>query len=364
MHIVQIASELTPIAKVGGLADVVYGLSKELVRLGQTVEILLPKYDCIDFTLLDEVKIEDKDVEVSDGDLRLKNTIWSARLHGIKLLFVESHHPHSFFNRAKIYGCHDDADRFTYFCKVGLAYLFKAKKKIDVLHAHDWPAALAPILIEQIYRPLGLVCKKTVFTIHNMEHQGRCDPQILLNCGIPVETLRDPYYPSVCNLLKGGIEYAEQITTVSPNYEKEIQTPEGGFGLDQVLVKNRGKLKGILNGIDEEFWNPEKDIHLAKKYPTRGICCSTLPKLIEGKKKNKEHLRTHLHMKQEDRPLVACVTRLVLQKGPELIKHALLRTLEKGGQFILLDCSQPLSFIRNWKKSAQPLRGKDRERFC
>ncbi len=346
MYIVHIASELAPVAKVGGLADVLYGLSKEQVRLGHTVEIILPKYDCMHFDQLQNLKVEFRELWSFDGPDRYNNTIWSANIDGLRVLLVEPHHPQYFFSRGVIYGCHDDIDRFTYFSRTAIEYLFKAGKQPDILHVHDWPTAAVPLLYKEMYTALGYKVGGTVLTIHNMEHQGRCHPSILNRIGLRGENylspdkMQDPSMPNLLNLLKGGIETADRVTTVSPNYEKEVQTPEGGFGLQDVLVQNRRKLKGILNGIDEEFWNPELDRFLIEKYATHALTSEAqVEQMLERKAENKKQLRTHLGLKNDNAPIVAAVTRLVPQKGPHLIKHALTRTLGKGGQFVLLGSS-------------------------
>ncbi len=345
MHIVHIASELAPVAKVGGLADVIYGLSKELSRLGHNVEIILPKYDCLHYGDLQNLKVEQREVWSFEGPHRFNNTIWSANVDDLKVLFIEPHHPLYYFSRGVIYGCNDDIDRFIYFSRTAMEYLFKSGKRPDAIHVHDWPTALVPVLYKEMYTALGYRAGGTVLTIHNMEHQGRCLPHNLSHAGLKGESylspekMQDPVLLKDVNLLKGGIVYADKITTVSPSYEKEIQTAEGGFGLEEILVKYRKKLTGILNGIDEDFWNPEKDPHLVQSYPTHGVDKSRLPLTLAGKKENKRYLRTHLRMKESDEPLVAAVTRLVPQKSPELIKHAIRCTLQKGGQFILLGSS-------------------------
>lgn len=360
MYIVHIATELAPVAKVGGLGDVIYGLSKELARQGHTVEIILPKYDCLSFSELKNLKVEHRELWSFDGPQRFNNTVWSANVDGLKLLLIEPHHPQYYFSRGVIYGCHDDIDRFTYFSRVAMEYLFKTGKQPDAIHVHDWPTALVPVLYKDLYKPLGYKTAGTVLTIHNVEHQGKCQPHNLSRVGLRgdsylvPEKMQDPFSSNLVNLLKGGIEYADRVTTVSPTYEKEIQTPEGGFGLQDVLIKNYKKLKGILNGIDEDFWNPEKDPYLIQKYPTHGIAKDKLSDVLKGKKENKRYLRTHLRLKDSDAPLVASVTRLVPQKSPGLIKHALTRTVEKGGQFILLG-SSPINHVHKEFEALQEL---------
>jgi starch synthase len=365
MYIVQIVTELCPIARVGGLADVIYGLSKELSKQGHKVEIILPKYDCLNYEALKNLKVEFRELWSFEGMNRYNNTIWSADIDGLKLLLVEPHHPQYYFGRGVIYGCHDDIDRFIYFSRTSMEFLFKSGRAPDAIHVHDWPTALIPVLYKDMYQPLGYKAGGTVLTIHNMEHQGRCQPFNLSRAGLRGDSylasdkMQDPYSLSLVNLLKGGIEFADRISTVSPNYEKEIQTPQGGFGLEEVLISNRKKLKGILNGIDEDFWNPEKDPHLIQRYSTYAIDSNKLPAVLKAKKENKRHLRVHLGIKESDAPLIGSVTRLVPQKSPELIKYALYRALDKGGQYILLGSTPILSVQKEFEALKEELKNND-----
>ena len=352
MYFVHVASELAPVAKVGGLGDVLYGLSKELVRQGHTVEIILPKYDCLHYDALKNLKVEQREIWSYEGTSRYNNTIWSANVDGLKVLLIEPHHPLYYFSRGMIYGCPDDVDRFTYFSRATLEYLFKAGKHPHAIHVHDWHTALIPVLYKEMYNALGYRTGGTVLTIHNMEHQGRCHPFNLSRSGLRAEMyltpdkLQDPGDPKLINLLKGGIEYADKITTVSPTYEKEIQSAPLGFGLEETLVKNHHKMKGILNGIDEEFWGPEKDNLLVQRYSTHEIAKNQLPKVLQGKFENKKHLRTHLQLNDSDEPIVVSISRLVFQKSPELIKHAFESTVAKGAQCVILG-STPSTSIQH-----------------
>lgn len=341
MHIIHIATELAPIAKAGGLGDVVYSLSKALVQLGHTVEIILPKYDSLPLCELQNLHISFRELKSFDGPYAFNNIVWSARFQDLNLHFIESHHPDYFFSRGMIYGCPDDIARFTYFSRTAIEYLFKSKQKPDILHLHDWPTALVPVFYREIYSPLGYSIGGTVLNIHNLQHQGITSPEQISRFGIHApashSVLRDKYRPDLVNLLKGGIEYSDQVVTVSPNYQKEILSLEGGCGLHETLLKYKKKLHGILNGIDEEYWNPEKDSHLLKNYPLFPINSQEkLDEVTACKKENRQHLRRYLHLQNSSAPLVAAVSRLVPQKGPKLIECALRRTLEKEGQFVLL----------------------------
>lgn len=357
MYIVHVTAELAPIAKIGGLADVLHGLSKELLRKGHKVEIILPKYDCLHYTELKHLKVEFRELWSSDGTQRYNNTIWSALVDNLKVILIEPHHPQYYFSRGVIYGCHDDIDRFVYFSRTAMEYLFKSGKMPDAIHAHDWPTALVPVLYKDMYVPLGYKGNGTVFTIHNMEHQGKCQPFNLSKIGLNGENylhrekMQDPHCPELLNLLKGGIIYTDHIITVSPTYEKEIQTIEGGFGLHETLIKYHKKLSGILNGIDEHLWNPERDPHLIKNFKTHHVQeKEQLEDVLKAKAENKRQLRAHFNLKDEKKPLVASITRLVPQKAPQLIKHALLRTLEQEGQFILLGSALSASTFQEFEQ--------------
>ena len=216
-------------------------------------------------------------------------------MQGLKILALEPHHPAYLFSRGLIYGAPDDVDRFIYFSRAALEYLYKSGKTPDIIHVHDWPTSLIPVLYKEMYVPLGLKLKGTVLTIHNLQHQGKCSPQNVTRAVLrgedflTPEKMQDPFLPGHLNLLKGGIEYADFITTVSPTYEKEIQTVEGGCGLHSVLAQYNNKLKGILNGIDYDYWNPETDPHLPLKY--------NITTALKGKQESKAALRKKLGLK-------------------------------------------------------------------
>ncbi|MBS0628085.1 MAG: glycogen/starch synthase, partial [Verrucomicrobia bacterium] len=239
MHIIHIASELAPIAKVGGLGDVLYGLCKELHRQGHTVTIILPKYDTINYNLLKNLQVHYRDLWSYDGPNSYHNTIWSANLDDLHILLVEAHHPNYPFSRGSIYGSPDDIDRFFYFSRTCMEYLFKSNTKPDILHVHDWQTALIPILQKDMYQALGWKSIKTILTLHNLEHQGKCFPYHLTRTGLKgddylfEEKLQDPQNHHLLNILKGAILYADAITTVSSSYKKEIMKPPGGFGLHE-----------------------------------------------------------------------------------------------------------------------------------
>lgn len=319
MEIVHVAAELAPIAKVGGLADVLFGLSRALHAQGHHIEIILPKYDCLDLSGIDELEVLEHDFSCCFQKKHYHNTLWKGKIGKIDLILIESHHPSAFFERGTIYGCDDDLDRFAYFCKASATYIQQKDSPPDIVHLHDWHTALiAPLLPGT----------KTIFTIHNLAYQGHSPKTLLDKIELPIaSSITDDKNPEEINLLKAGIVYADAVTTVSPTYAKEILSPEGGENMQDTLHQHREKITGIINGIDYTYWNPETDTKIPFNYSATTIAI---------KQKNKRALQHKLSLTEADCPLVSVITRLVPQKGPSLIKHALKHTLKKGGQFILI----------------------------
>jgi starch synthase len=347
MHIVHIASELAPLAKVGGLADVVYGLSKELIQKGHLVDIIIPKYDCMDDSVIKNLKIVNADLKTYYEGKYESSTVWQGKVENLNVFFIEPHNESAFFSRGTFYDCFDNIDRFTFFSRAALEFLLHSKFKPDVVHCHDWHTALIPVLYHEIFKTFGLTIGGFVFTIHNLEHQALCQPFVVDKIGLNssyllhFSKLQDPQKHDHLNLLKGGIVYSTYFTTVSPNYAKEIQTSLGGFGLQNVINHYHYKFLGILNGLDWSYWDPSSDPYLTFKYRVdNNLEKNKEDKLLfKGKADNKKHLRHRLRMSSKSCPIVSCISRLVRQKGVELIEHALFRTLELGGQFILLGTS-------------------------
>ena len=338
MYIVHVTTELAPIAKVGGLGDMIQGLGKALAKEGEQVEVILPFYDTIDKKKLKSLKVEIKQLPSFENMGECQNTIWSAEFDGLKLTLIEPHHEKGYFNREKIYGEEDDILRFIYFSRAALEYLLKSGKEVDILNLHDWLTGICAPLYREIYQFLGLKIKKIITTIHNMQYQGQCKPEKLAAIGLhpesllTIDKLQDHKKPQRVNILKGALVYSDFLTTVSPSYAEEIKG-EKGFGLGSFLIENTSKLKGILNGIDTEYWNPATDSFLTEKYisdPTH------IEEMIEAKKTNRKHLSKAVNIQHDKVPLFCVVTRLVKQKGPELIQHGLEYALKKGGQSILI----------------------------
>ncbi|KAH7447872.1 hypothetical protein KP509_01G125000 [Ceratopteris richardii] len=346
MHIVHIAAEMAPVAKVGGLGDVVTGLGRAFQKEGHLVEIVLPKYDCMDYSRINNLEAVSVGLDSYFDGCTFKNKIWTGIVEGLPVYFIEPEHPSRFFWRRKIYGEGDDFKRFTYFSRAALQLVVQAGKRPDIIHCHDWHTAAVAPLYWDVYVPQGLDSARIAFTCHNFEYQGAEDPVALASCGLDPERMHQPdrmqdnFIQNRINLLKGGIVFSNIVTTVSPTYAQEVRNIEGGKGLHLTLTAQAHKFFGILNGIDTEVWNPASDLLISHQYSAEDI---------DGKAANKEALRSALRLSgtvlDSDRPIVGCITRLVPQKGVHLIRHAIFRTLEQGGQFILLG-SSPIDQIQ------------------
>lgn len=346
MHIVNIATEVAPIAKVGGLADVLLGLSRELSWKGHDVDIIIPKYDCTDIDQVRDMNIAYQDLKSYYEGEWFSNTVWEGWVENLKVYFIEPHHPRHFFNRGCFYGCDDDIERYTYFARAAIEFMYKKGLNPDIIHLHDWQTAVIAPLYQDIYMPLGMTKPKVVFTIHNIEYQGKCSVDDLDKIGLKGASylnrakLQDNINSSSINLLKGGIVYSNYVTTVSPTYASEVLTPEGGKGLDQTLLAFRDKFQGVINGLDYSYWNPEIDRFLPTHYSSREMPLDKKDRnTIDKKAFIKKVMRERFDLEEQHHPVVGCVARLVPQKGTELIKKALRYTLEAGGQFVLLGSS-------------------------
>lgn len=345
MFIVTVASECAPVAKVGGLADVVYGLSHELEIRGNSVEIILPKYDCMRYDHIYGLQEVYRDLWVPFYDHQVHCSVFFGFVHGRKCFFIEPHSNRNFFNRGIYYGHHDDPERFTFFCRAALEFMLKTNKLPDVIHCHDWQTGILPVLLFDIYKHMGMTHPRVCYTLHNLKHQGVTGEFILRASGLNradyychEDRLRDNFNRSAINLMKAGIVYSNFVTTVSPTYAWEIMHTDLSYGLGHSLHVHNKKVGGILNGLDYYVWNPQIDRHIPHRYSI-----ST----IESKYRNKEALRHRLLLRQEFKPIVAYVGRLDHQKGVDLIRDGLFYALANGCQFVLLG-SGPEPGINNY----------------
>lgn len=359
MDIVHITTECAPFAKVGGLGDMVYGLAKESKKLNQKVRVFLPKYGEMEKKGLKNLQVLQKDFVLTFQKSQTINCIWSAQFEDLSLLLLEISKGPDFFKESTIYSSNDlDNDRFLYFCKAAMEYLQKQKEIPDILHLHDWPTAACTLLQKEKEK----TTPKIVFTIHNISYQGICSPFNLERIGLDpekylfTEKLEDAFYSSNINLLKGAIKYSDAITAVSPTYAKEIQTEEFGCGLEKILQKEENKLSGILNGIDREYWNPSKDPYLFSQYDEKTA--------KKEKPKNKEKVYKKLHLHVDSKPLVIAITRLVPQKGVDLLLFGVTHTLKLGGKFILLGSVSDPEIIQQCQELQNQYKNHPDVSFC
>jgi starch synthase len=337
MRVVHLAAEFAPYAKAGGLGEVVSGLSRELARTHLDLEVIVPKYDHVEFP---SIKLELGDYK----SLSTPCAAWSSPFPHAKLTCIEPRAPFAPFHRGALYGFADDAARFLSFTRAAIDYLRLQKKEIDILHLHDWHVAAAAPLIRLVLKDLSV--KKIILTLHNLEYQGRCAPYELEAIGLP-PLFPDPKYPEAQNILKAGLLYADQITTVSPSYAQEILTPAFGHGLSSIL-KKRG-VTGILNGLDLSLWDPASDPHL----PTHFSPSSTLSQLSEAKASAKRELAKRYGLDPLRRPWIGSITRIVPQKGPELLEQTLHYCREHKATFALLGSSPFLDLQSHFARLKQ-----------
>lgn len=345
LFVVQITPELAPVAKVGGLADVVFGLSNELETRGNQVEIILPKYDCLRHDHIWGLCETYNDLWVPWYSGAIHCTVYFGFVHGRKCFFIEPHSGDNFFNRGGIYGFSDDVLRFAFFSRAAIEFLWKSGKNPDIIHCHDWQTGLVPVFLYELYQPLGYRHPRVCFTIHNFKHQGVTGAQLVYATGLNrpeyyahYDRLRDNHNPHALNIMKGGVVYSNFITTVSPRYARETKDQGQAFGLEPTLHIHHAKFGGVVNGIDYNVWNPEVDRYLPYNYSIDNL---------DDKYLNKRALRDRLMLADGDKPIIGFVGRLDPQKGLELIRHAIFYALHRRGQFVLLG-SSPDGQINNY----------------
>jgi len=334
MYIVQVASECAPVAKVGGLGDVVYGLSREIQNRIHWVEVVLPKYDCMRYDQIWGLERVYNDLWVPWYGGGIHCSVWSGHVHGIRCFFIEPHSGDNFFNRGGFYGYPDEALRFAFFSKATLEFLLRSGRRPDIIHCHDWQTGILPVMLFEMYKPAGMWNTRVCYTIHNFKHQGICGENILRATGLGrpdfyfhYDRMRDNFNPGALNLMKGGIVFSNAVTTVSPQHAWEVRFTDQGFGLGHTLQVHEGKFSGVLNGVDYDVWNPEVDRYIPARYG---------PANPNVKYANKEALRDRLWLRKDFKPLISFVGRLDPQKGIHLIRHALHYSLANSAQFVLL----------------------------
>jgi starch synthase len=331
LSVMFVASEAAPFRKTGGLADVVGALPIALAERGIDVRVVMPLYGGIRW---DDLERLDGSLVVPMYNGSVRSAVRLGRLPGsnVRVYFVEHHR---YFDRPYLYGPPGDAypdnlERFSFFARAALE-LCKATGFIpDVLHAHDWQAALVPVYANTVEWGRPLHGAASVFTIHNLAYQGVFAPGGMFITGLGWEHLNPHEFEHFgdLNLMKAALKHSTMLSTVSPTYCREIQTPASGYGLDGVLSDRRGDLWGILNGIDVREWNPETDRHLPATYSADDA---------SNKQKCKAALQQELGLPVEpDVPLFGVIGRLTHQKGFDVLAHAMHELLSWNMQMVLL----------------------------
>ncbi len=327
MKVLYVASEANPWVASGGLGDVAGSLPIALRKRLVGCRVVLPLYESIREKYGDELKFITS-ISVPVAWRRQYCGIFEAHLNGVIFYFLDNQY---YFKREGIYGHYDDAERFAFFARAVLEIIPSIGFKPDIIHCNDWQSALTPLYYSCYYaeRP-GYENIKTVFTIHNIQYQGKYGNELLEDVlGIAPEDYSLIQYDGNVNFMKAGIECANRVTTVSPTYAKEILDPWYSYGLDKILREREWKVSGILNGIDTVSYNPETDKDIYAPYSAEDF---------SNKAVNKEKLQIEMGLEVKPNvPLIGIVTRLTGQKGIDLIKEVLEKSLwERDVQYVVL----------------------------
>jgi starch synthase len=333
MKVAMLASEVVPFAKTGGLADVVGALPKTLSRLGLEVNVFLPLYRETKKKNLELHRVVE-DLEIDWSGEKSRFSVWESRQGTLGFLLIEKD---EYFDRERLYGTPqgdypDNGERFAFFSKAALETLRYLGFRPDVVHAHDWQAAVALALLKFLYgQDPFFAYTKSLFTIHNLAYQGLFERGVLGRIGLPegLFKMEDLEFYGQVNYLKGGILYSTAVNTVSERYSQEIQTPEFGYRLDGLLRKRRDHLFGILNGVDYADWNPATDKFILRPYD---------PTYLDGKKECKRDLLLAfgLEKAKPETPVVGMVSRLAGQKGFDILCESLEGIFQMGAALVIL----------------------------
>lgn len=319
--------EAMPFLRSGGLGDVAGALPQALAKEGIDCRVIMPYYSGIHADYINTMRSVGN-TYVNLGWRKQYCGIFQSSAGGVTYYFIDNEY---YFRRNTMYGQYDDAERFAFFCKAVLESLCQV---IDfdpqVIHCNDWHTALIPVFLDVFYRDVPKLSKvKTVFTIHNIEFQGRYDIGLAHDiCGLPNEAIPLVEYGGGLNFLKGGIECANTVTTVSPTYARELQDPFYAYDLDSILKARKYKMTGIINGIDPELYNPATDSALFVPFD------KTCP---EKREENKKRLCELLNLTyREGRPIISMISRLTTQKGFDLVLEVAEELLSADIQLVIL----------------------------
>ncbi len=326
MKILFATSEAYPFAMSGGLADVAGALPKALRRRLVGARVVLPLYDCISQEMREKMTFLTS-IVVPVAWRRQYCGIFEAKVGSVTYYLLDNQY---YFKRPGLYGYYDDAERYAFFARAVLEMLQYIDFKPDVIHCNDWQTAMTPVFYKVLYQNApGYENIKTVFTIHNIQYQGKYGYELLDNVlGLPADCASVVDYDGCVNMMKGGVECADAVTTVSPTYAREILQPWFSHGMDTILRQRQEKLHGIVNGIDVDVYNPGTDPMIFQNFAAGDFA---------GKAENKRALQELLELPQRpDVPILAMVSRMVSHKGFDLVKYIFGEIIANDVQFVLL----------------------------
>ncbi len=351
MKVLYVTSEAVPFAASGGLADVAGSLPHAMRQRLVGCRVVLPLYEDVPQELREQMTFVTS-LSVPVAWRRQYCGVFEARHNGVIYYLLDNQY---YFKRPGLYGHYDDAERFAFLSRAVLEMLSCIDFRPDIIHANDWQCALVPVYYSLFYAQReGYENIKTVFTIHNIQYQGKYGMEILEDVfGIPQDARSIVEQDGCVNLMKGGIEMANRVTTVSPTYAQEILDPWYSHGLDSILRAREWKLSGILNGIDTDSYNPETDPQIFAPYSADDP---------SGKAENKRALQERLNLPpRADVPMIVMVTRLASHKGLDLVKYILGELLQEDIQFVLLGSGEWV--YENFFREMQD-RFPDKMRYC
>ena len=325
MKVLFASSEAYPFAMSGGLADVAGALPKALRKRLVGCRIVMPLYSCISDELREKMSFICS-ITVSVAWRRQYCGIFEAHMDGVIYYFIDNQY---YFKRDGLYGHYDDAERFAFFSRAVLDIIPHIGFTPDIIHCNDWQTAMVPVYLNTMYRDNDIYRNiKTVFTIHNIQYQGKYGHELTGDVlGLPYESESLVEYDGCVNLMKGAIQCADKVTTVSPTYSREILEPYYSNGLDNILKQFTYKLTGIVNGIDYDVYNPETDNLIYKNYSVDEL---------KNKAYNKKMLLKEMGLPETDAPVIGIVTRLVKHKGLDLVKCVFEELLKADLKFVIL----------------------------
>jgi starch synthase len=343
VRIAILSSEVVPFAKTGGLADVAGALPKALTKHGVDARIILPLHQQIDRSLLNDSVVE---LEVPWRGGQRPTRVYQSDASGAPAYLIESP---EYFSHGSIYGHRNDHERFTFLSRACFTLLQHLKWVPDVIHGNDWPCGFAMVDLRTLRRYDQLFGEtRTLFSIHNLAYQGVFDRKDLWWLGFGESPDKDDFLlKSMASALKAGLIAADALSTVSRRYAEEIQTSEQGAGLDWLLRERRDRLTGITNGVDYDLWNPETDPHIAANFSAANL---------SRKQECKRDLLRRFNLDQNvDRPIIAIISRLVSQKGYDLIRQLAGAITQTGSYFIALGAGakEYEDFLQTWHDSAR-----------